>query len=80
MAPQFERDAPVGKCEIRVQCSDGKSYRITKDLERGASEKVIVKSDDSQPRTATPHDALLGSGLSAFAGDVGDRSFTRARI
>ncbi len=46
VAPLFKKDAPVGKCEIRVTCPDGKKYRDVRTLSSGKEDKVIIKESD----------------------------------
>jgi len=46
VAPIFKKAAPVGKCTIRVSCSDGRSYKVTKELSSSVAAKVIIKPGD----------------------------------
>jgi hypothetical protein len=41
--PFFNKDAPVGKCEIVVTCPDGKKYTETRVLKGGVAEKLIIE-------------------------------------
>jgi serine/threonine protein kinase len=46
VAPIFKKAAPVGKCTILVSCSDGRSYKVTKELSSSVAAKVIIKPGD----------------------------------
>lgn len=46
VAPVFKKEAPTGRCEIKVTCADGKSYRTVRTLKNGDAEKVIIRPDD----------------------------------
>ncbi len=45
VSPVVSKDAPVGKCEVKVICPDGKKFADVKVLKAGASEKIIIKPD-----------------------------------
>jgi serine/threonine protein kinase len=45
-APAINKDAPVGNCDVKVTCADGKKYSEKKELKAGGpAEKVIIKPD-----------------------------------
>jgi len=46
VAPFFKKPAPVGKCEVKVTCPNGKKYRTVKQINAGADVKVIIKPGD----------------------------------
>ena len=46
VTPLFKTEAPVGDCEIRVTCPDGKSYSKQETLRTGVAKKIIIKPRD----------------------------------
>jgi serine/threonine protein kinase len=46
VAPFFKKASPVGKCDVRVACPNGKRYRTVKNIGAGADVKVIIKPGD----------------------------------
>jgi hypothetical protein len=48
VAPFVNKEAPVGRCDVKVVCASGKKYSTARTLKAGASEKVIIKSGDWQ--------------------------------
>ncbi|MBC7793035.1 MAG: hypothetical protein H7Z43_04965, partial [Clostridia bacterium] len=42
-APVFQQTVPIGKCEVKVTCPSGKTYKTNIALNKGDAEKVIVK-------------------------------------
>ncbi len=45
VAPFLNKDAPVGRCDVRVVCPSGKKYAASLTLKSGGSEKLIIKPD-----------------------------------
>ena len=48
VAPIFNEDVPVGRCDIRVVCASGKKYATSRTLKAGGVEKIIIKPEDWQ--------------------------------
>ena len=43
--PLFKQDAPVGNCEIKVECPSGKKWKQTRALKAGGEAKIRLLKD-----------------------------------
>ena len=46
VAPFFKKKGPSGRCEIKVECLDGRKKVLRRKAQAGANERIIIKPDD----------------------------------
>ena len=46
VAPFFKKNGPSGRCEIKVECLDGRSKTFRKKAQNGSHTRIIVQPDD----------------------------------
>ena len=46
VAPFFKKKGPSGRCEIKVECLDGRKKVMRRKAQAGVNERIIIKPDD----------------------------------
>ena len=46
VAPFFKKKGPSGRCEIKVECLDGRKKVLRRKAQAGVNERIIIKPDD----------------------------------